>query len=193
MQKIKSFIGLTALLLIITAGVSSRRANADQTTQKLEIFGGLGFGYSYLSTNNYTTVQGVQGSLGVLGSYYYHDWVTDVGIGWFINSMSGLLLNNTAEETKVWGTYIELSPRYRLGEHWQFGPAINLEYGASMAFDAYDTNASPKERFMGGLKVAYETKFHEHEIRFTAKPLTDIVTPSQRNYLILEERICLTE
>lgn len=138
------------------------------------LFGGIGAGFGLVSGAGYSSSPGgpefqVNGAV----SYENDRWVIDAGAGWVYTAISG---TNTLEQpvsVKTRAGFAELSPRYRLTDHWQLGPVVDFDFGTDTGFGPTISQSAFITPFVG-LKLVYETPLYGWALRFFGQASTDV-------------------
>ncbi len=154
------------------------------------LFIGANFGYSMISTEgslNNNDKNGFQFNAKLVGSRYFDHWLADIGVGWFYNRQSGDNPFSVPPGGKVtvttWAGLLELSPRYRLDEHWQIGPVFNGLFGTDVSFDENVSASGQNFSLLGGLRGQYETDGENTRWRYGLQALTDITITARQAWL----------
>jgi OOP family OmpA-OmpF porin len=105
-------------------------------------------------------------------------WVADAGLGWMYSSVNGQDLAGRDIRIRTRAATFEVSPRYRLGQSWQIGPAFQMLFGADTGFGPSVGNSVGTA--FGGLRLAYEMSNLRFPLRFVAQGLTDFNVPDRR-------------
>ena len=81
----------------------------------------MGLVDSNTSLQHEKDVSGSQLDIRLLGSYYFENsmWLGDLGLG-----LQNSSFDKGQTDQSVSAVYVEASPRYRLNNNWQFGPAL---------------------------------------------------------------------
>jgi outer membrane protein OmpA-like peptidoglycan-associated protein len=141
------------------AVVARKETPVDQ--KKFLIFGGLDLGMALYSETGQQSDGPRSGfDFGVRGlvAYYLDSWVIDGGLGFLFISSSGTNYKPTPERisSSVRTVFFDLSPRYRLDEHWQIGPELQFwttsDYGLNRDLNLRDSNNA----LMAGVQTMYE-------------------------------------
>jgi outer membrane protein OmpA-like peptidoglycan-associated protein len=115
-----------------------------------------------------------------LVSRYTTDWVFDLGLGYQHHYASGRdeysPFRNAQVKVKTRSGFVELSPRYRLDERWQFGAVVNGFFGTDVSFGEA---VAQESNFVlaGGPRVEWETPGEKKRWRFGAQAMHDLTAP----------------
>lgn len=138
------------------------------------LFGGVGGGYGLVTGQPYSSApHGPDFSAGGDLALETGRWAFDVGAGWIYSSVSGADDLSRPVDVRTRAGFAEFSPRYRLDDHWQLGPVLNVAFGTDTGFGPQVTGAFATP-FLG-LKAVYERALDEHwELRAFAQVATDL-------------------
>lgn len=166
--------------------VSSQQVSLPQESPSItpwRIFGGITAGLGQVSGQDYQSAPG-GGLVGVdlLGSYEWSHWVADAGIGWMYSNVNGQDSLGREIRIRTRSATAEFSPRYRLGQFWQVGPAVQMLFGADTAFGPSVGNSVGSA--YAGLRVVYETASQSFPLRFLAQGLTDLNVSNRQVSLV---------
>jgi outer membrane protein OmpA-like peptidoglycan-associated protein len=165
--------------------ISSQWMNVSQNSEitPWRIFGGITTGLGKVIGQDYQSAPG-GGLIGVdlLGSYEWSRWVADAGIGWMYSSVNGQDSLGREIRIRTRSATAEFSPRYRLGQFWQVGPAVEMLFGADTAFGPSVGNSVGSA--YAGLRVVYETASQSLPLRFLVQGLTDLNVPGRQVNLV---------
>lgn len=182
-----SFIAVLSLLSTFAvkgAHAEGRDLLDSDPARRTWLYFGANAGYSSVSPSESileSDKSGYAANLKVLGSKYWRNWVLDIGVGFQLHGVSGddrfnTSLNSHDATVKVntRAGFVELSPRYRIDEHWQIGPVINGFFGTDVSFDESTTGETSSMALAGGARVDWETEGTENRWRFGAQILRDL-------------------
>lgn len=169
--------------------VSSTQIEPSQTNQitPWRIYGGISTGLGKVSGQDYRSAPG-GGLVGLslLASYeapsWAPRWVADAGIGWMYSNVNGQDSTGRDIRIRTRSATAEISPRYRLGEFWQVGPALEMLFGADTGFGPSVGNSFGSA--YAGLRVVYETRSAQLPLRFLVQGLTDLNVPNRQVNLV---------
>jgi outer membrane protein OmpA-like peptidoglycan-associated protein len=139
------------------AVVAQQEAPVDQ--KKFLIFGGLDLGMALYSETGALSDGSRSGfDFGVRGllAYYLDSWVIDGGLGFLFISASGTSQLNQGLSSSTRTVFLDLSPRYRLDEHWQIGPELQFWTTTDKGLNSNITDTSTNNALMAGLQTMYE-------------------------------------
>jgi outer membrane protein OmpA-like peptidoglycan-associated protein len=139
------------------AVVAQKSAPVDQ--KKFLIFGGLDLGMALYSETGALSDGPRSGfDFGVRGlvAYYLDSWVIDGGLGFLFISASGTSQLNQGLSSSTRTVFLDLSPRYRLDEHWQIGPELQFWTTTDKGLNSNITDTSTNNALMAGLQTMYE-------------------------------------
>ena len=163
--------------------LSSLEAQRERQTRPLWIYGALGAGYGLSQGNEFThTPDGTAISLGGVLSYRLPQWVFDGGVYWQQVSLSGQLPNGAAVDIKTRSGGVELSPRYRISDQVDIGPAASMLFGTNTNFSA--ANDASNSAVFAGLRINYELPGETLNTRLTASAQNGI-SISERNVWLI--------
>ncbi len=150
------------------------------------IYGGIGTGVGTVSSNDYSnSPNGGQYLLNLDATYQLPRWVFDAGIGWYYSTLSGTYTNGAPISVDTRSALTDISARYRIGEHWQVGPVVNVAFGTDTAFGP-SVNSSVASAFVG-IKGAYEflpeVAHLRFPVRFWSQISTDVSISGSQVYL----------
>ncbi len=152
---------------------------------RIGLLGGVGYGMSGLKSSDLTGATGSEFQASLLVSAQWKQWVIDLGGGWYRTEIQGGIEDGLSRRYKTDALFAELSPRYRLGEHWQLGPVLDLKFGTQFQ---YGTGSSPTESRMlpmAGLKIVYALPVKTADLRFVGKPVIDVSLPGRALYAVM--------
>ncbi len=153
------------------------------------LFGGLDAGYASLAVDPSTQEVGKSGyQLGLKGlaSFYAESpWVVDMGLGWSYTKVSGSS-DYVKEENILRNAYLELSPRYLLGDSkvWQLGPMLDLGFGADLTL-SQPYKDSKSIGLYPGIQLMHERANESSLVRFGGRIFTDLSIP-ERNLWVAQ-------
>lgn len=182
---------LLSVSLILLSSFATPSANAEgreslnsDPARRIWLYFGANAGFTSVSpaeSIRESDKSGYAANLKVLGSKYWRDWVLDVGIGYQIHGVSGddrynsaLNSQNATVKVDTRAGFVEISPRYRLDEHWQIGPVLNGFFGTDVSFDESTTGETSSMALAVGARVDWETEGTENRWRFGAQILRDL-------------------
>ena len=116
---------------------SSNAVETKEIVSNWKLFGGVASGFGLAAGQDYAgSPSGLQVVLSGLVSYEARSWVYDGGISWLYSQLNGSTAENLPVEVRTRAGMINLSPRYRLSQHWQLGPAMDIAFGTDTSFGA---------------------------------------------------------
>lgn len=165
------------------SGISEMSANQRRVDQIVEIFGGIGFGYSNLDAKtNLTTVDGTQFNVtGLAAIGIGRGMVLDLGGGWYTNKISGEFTPGVQTDVETRAAYAEISPKIVLGQRWQLGPVVNAAFGTDTGFGP--TIGDSSVTWLAGLQGLYQLPLDQVDLRFMARAMTDINVRDRQAYI----------
>ncbi len=146
------------------------------------LFAGIDLGFSNFSPyNNSLTEASRSGShIGprLLIAHYLDKWVLDGGLGYQFITNRGTNSDQSVNTANTRNVYLDFSPRYRLGSHWQLGPEfeywLGTDKGLNPTIPGSDTIAEASNTSAWvGLQLAYEW-MDSHKLRLGGRILTDL-------------------
>ena len=139
------------------------------------LYGGVGGGYGLVTGNGYNnSPHGPDAMVSGDLSFEAGHWVFDGGAGWIYSSVSGSDNLNQPIKVQTRAGFGEFSPRYRLDDHWQVGPVLDVAFGTDTGFGPRVQSGAFATPFLG-LKGVYETALGENwALRGFAEALSDM-------------------
>lgn len=177
-------LALSSASFAAETGMSEQEAGKSRIKSPLELFGGVGFGYSALDINSgsMNAVDGTQINLtGLAAIGVGNDFIFDLGGGWYYNKIAGEFVPGINTEIKTRAAYAEFSPKVILGERWQLGPVVNAAFGTDTGFGPTVGNSSVT--WLGGLQGLYQLPLENVDVRFMARAMTDINVRDRQAYI----------
>ncbi len=160
-----------------------RATLASRVNSPWSVYGGVVGGFGLSSTQNYTSSpQGGQFLLNSDVSYQLGRWVFDLGLGWYYSSVMGKLSDTQTARITTRAGLVELSPRYRIGDHWQLGPVASVLFGADTTYDPSISSAAAE--VLVGVKGVYELPLEYFNLRFFAQLAGDVSGGASRAYFM---------
>lgn len=187
------FLSLSAFLLPTLAMASapaqlkSHEATVEPYSQALggwRLYGGAGAGYATVRSNEYTaTPDGPQASFSALGSFIAPSWVLDLGASWYYSRLNGKEILGRHITISTHAASIDLSPRLRISEHWQWGPVLNVAFGT-------DTQYGPSVgqelgTYFVGERLVHERMIDRFPVRFWQQASTDVSIAGRQSFSAL--------
>ena len=145
--------------------------------KRFYLFGGLDLGLASYSKSAVTTDASRSGlSIGVRGlaAYYARKWLVDGGFGFVFISSSGTNATNDSLKVYTRTGYVDLSPRYRINQNWQFGPELQYWLSADNGLNADIFSLTKNNALMAGVQVIYEWMDDSTKHRVGARWNTDV-------------------
>jgi len=148
------------------------------------VFAGVGLGYGLTRSSEFSNnPDGLQNLFSLLMSHRQPTWLFDFGASWIYSKLSGNLPDDRSIDIRTRAATIDLSPRYRLTQHLQVGPILNIAFGT-------DTEFGPSKRseigtYFAGVKFAYEFAVGNHPIRLWQQTSTDLSISARQVYLAM--------
>ena len=175
--------------LAAVAGTSIHRENLDSIAPKelspWSLMAEVGAGYGSVSGKEFSAnPDGGQYTVGALLTYETSRWVFDGGMNWLYSSLSGAKSPTQSIQIRTRSGMVEISPRYRLNNHWQIGPVLNINFGADTGFGPEIADNGFATAFVGG-KLAYEFHAREYPVRLFTQLLTDVAISNRRVMLAM--------
>lgn len=121
---------------------------------------------------------GLQLHLKGLYSHYFENWVWDFGLGYLMSNISGTQPTSASNGQCFAGAnckvntrsgFIEISPRYRINQNWQFGLVGNGLFGTDVSFDQDELIDTQSFTILAGPRLNYETDGEDGRWRFGAQ------------------------
>lgn len=121
-------------------------------------------------------------------SYYWDSFLVDFGPGYSFNRIKGnsaFAPIGTEIPVRIYtdSAFIEVSPRFRLGDHWQLGLAADWYLGNDTSFSEFASELQ-KSTFFVGPRINYETLGNDSRWRFGAQAITDLNIGNRNVWLI---------
>ena len=141
------------------------------------LFGGLDLGFSEYGAYAPTTEgkrSGFDGGIRALLARYWPKWVLDGGLGYRYISNSGTNSNGDQIKVTTRAGYLDLSPRYRFGKGWQFGPEFQYWLTGDNGMNPDPTNTIQNNAALLGAQLLYEWPGDENKFRLGARWNTTI-------------------
>lgn len=162
-----------------TASTAETRTSSSSVPTDLSLFGGVSGGMGLISGQDYSSSPsgGLVQVNGLVSNETRH-WTIDGGLGWMYNSVSGQNASANDIRIRVRAATAEFSPRYRLTERWQLGPAAEIIFGADTGYGPTVGNAIGTP-FVGA-RAVYELPSQNSPLRFVAQALTDVGLQDRR-------------
>jgi outer membrane protein OmpA-like peptidoglycan-associated protein len=170
-----------------SGGTATQASFSQSTMEDLEarpfrLYGGVATGYGNVSGQDYTDApDGPQLLLSGDLSFQNARWVFEGGAGWMYSRLDGTQ-NGSSISVRTRAGFGDASARYRLGQHWQVGPAYNLDFGADTRFGP--TVGDSRLLSLVGLRADYEFAVAHFPFRIVAQGL-DSVGLGDRNFVLL--------
>lgn len=156
-------------MILFTFGMNSQ--SWAETSDR--IFLGFDPGYSTLSASgSERSKNGFQLAGKIYGSRTFDQWLLDVGLGWFYNSLSNTQSTGTIKVTTNAG-FLEISPRFHIGTGWQVGPIIQGLLGSDVTFSE-SRGAGNSFAANIGLGIRRETGWNDHFLHYGIRGVTDL-------------------
>lgn len=186
---------VTALLLgaVSVPALAADDLSVQERTppRRLWLFFGLDGGIAKLSSGIPATELDKSGygiHAKALLSYYWDSFLVDFGPGYSFNRLKGnsaFAPIGTEIPVRIYtdSAFIEVSPRFRLGNHWQLGLAANWYLGNDTSFSENAAELQ-KSTFFVGPRVNYETLGNDSRWRFGAQAITDLNLANRNIWLI---------
>jgi outer membrane protein OmpA-like peptidoglycan-associated protein len=194
-------VGVVAALLSISGRAADEPASPAPATEapfnremlkrdpgpSLWAYIGADLGYTNVSPTGVlreSKRDGIAWQLKGLLSRYWTDWVGDLGLGYQYHRASGDDQNNPVPGGKVSvktrSGFVELSPRYRLDNHWQLGAVFHGFFGGDVGFDENYTRDTSSFSMDGGARLNWESAGTDWRWRWGAQVTHDL-TLKNRN------------
>ena len=149
------------------------------------VFGGVTFGREAVSGSEYgESPTGNEFSLSVLLSYQLPRWVTDGGVGWMYSSVAGTNSLGQSIGIRTRAGFVDSSIRYRLGEHWQFGPAVSVAFGTDTGNGPAISRTAEATVYLGG-RAVYEIQAGKFPVRILGQGLKDVSISNRQIYTLM--------
>jgi outer membrane protein OmpA-like peptidoglycan-associated protein len=153
------------------ANFSSDAMN-ELESRPFRLYGGAATGYGNVSGQDYTDApDGPELLLNADLSFQNTRWVFEGGAGWTYSRLDGTQ-NGSGISIRTRSGYADASARYRLSQHWQLGPAYNLDFGTDTRFGPTIGNST--DLSLAGLRADYEFALGHAPFRIVAEALTGI-------------------
>lgn len=195
----RSVLASSVLLLFGLSGLSAVPANAsneaertsasagipsafDETSRPFALYGGIGSGYGIVSGSDYAQAPGgMHVLLGAAASLQIRRWELDGGLSWLYSDVNGRTAGNLPVSVRTRAGTLDLGARYRLGSHWQVGPAFNFAFGTDTSFGP--SVGDSQGELLVGLKALYELPKMPIPIRLWTQLSTDTSIDNRRLYV----------
>lgn len=150
-------------------------------------------GYNSLSGKNSTEADKTGYNLGAFGtaSFLTEKFVYDASIGYQFNHMTGdktSVLGNQSVKVTTKTLFLDLDARYRLSNQWSFGVTLSNHFNNAgidnSLSEVEKNNGSQYVNILAGLKVAYDAKFGEQDVRFFASAMKNVNGTERDNTVI---------
>lgn len=184
------FLVVIATLNIVHAQPAPNQSTSTSTAASPEnrlgwhVYGGAALGYGMAQSGEYESIpNGPQYFANALLSFKDYRWVYDLGVGWYYSQLKGTALSGRSIDIRTHAGTIDLSPRYRLTNRWQIGPALNIAFGT-------DTQSGPaigseSHTIFAGLKTAYDFSTDKYPIRLWQQVSVDVSIANRQAYFAL--------
>ncbi|MBC7385801.1 MAG: OmpA family protein [Cryobacterium sp.] len=180
-----AFLWIVCILSAFAPVTAHAQDEEVEPSRRLWLYFGANAGYTKVEPSSSVRESSRSGyAFGpkVLLSYYFANWVNDLGLGYQRHYASGddthsALLNPTVSVRTNAG-FVEYSPRYRFGPHWQLGPVVNAYFGTDVSYSESTSRETSNVTLVGGGRVDWETagelEHANHRWRFGAQILHDL-------------------
>jgi outer membrane protein OmpA-like peptidoglycan-associated protein len=150
----------------------SQSAMDELEAHPFRLYGGAATGYGNVSGQDYTDApDGPQVLLSADLSFQNTRWVFEGGAGWMYSRLDGTE-NGSGISIRTRSGFADASARYRLTQHWQIGPAYNLDFGADTRFGPTIGNST--DLSLVGVRADYEFALGHAPFRIVAEGMTGV-------------------
>lgn len=155
--KIRLFVKGIVLLTVFSGSLVSAEYPVEKATW---VFGGIEAGIAQQSTDIATEADksGLQYGPKALASWYWKNWVLDLGMGWYSSTIEGENAAAQTIEIETEAIYFNIVPKFRLG-NFQVGPVFELVIGNDFTFNEaalLNGTADETQAMYAGLQLVYD-------------------------------------